>query len=139
IAFLLAEAVTVRTRILGRAGGLLCQSCFRLRVKRTEETGGGESQIKHCTRGTAQHNRGIKRKESIPHLEFMVRGFDGQQSRSTAGMHPHYDPKHLILMPLNRPRLLPGWSWKQTARFLPAVVLTSEPRVTHVKDTHAPC
>src|SRR5438445_8148510 len=28
------------------AGGLLCQSCFRLRVKRTEETGGGESQIK---------------------------------------------------------------------------------------------
>src|SRR5260370_32457644 len=50
------------------AGGLLCQSCFRLRVKRTEETGGGESQIKHCTRGTAQHNRGIKRKGSISHL-----------------------------------------------------------------------
>src|SRR5713226_9585397 len=51
------------------AGGLLCQSCFRLRVKRTEETGGGESQIKHCTRGTAQHNRGIKRRGSIPHLD----------------------------------------------------------------------
>src|SRR6266571_6348352 len=67
ITFLLAEAVAVRTRILGRTGGLLCQPCFRLRVKRTEETGGGESQIKHCTRGTAQHNRGIKRRRSIPH------------------------------------------------------------------------
>src|SRR5260370_29297763 len=67
ITFLLAEAVAVRTRILGRTGGLLCQPCFRLRVKRTEETGGGESQIKHCTRGTAQHNRGIKRKTTIAH------------------------------------------------------------------------
>src|SRR6266705_1924178 len=75
IAFLLAEAVTVRTRILGRAGGLLCQSCFRLRVKRTEETGGGESQIRNCTRGTAQHNRGNKRKGSIPHADSFWEGF----------------------------------------------------------------
>jgi hypothetical protein len=47
---------------------LLCQSYFRLRVKRTEETGGGDTQIKHCTRGTAQHNRGSKRKTIVTHL-----------------------------------------------------------------------
>src|SRR5439155_25218230 len=39
---------------------------FRLRVKRTEKTAGGESQIKNCTRVTAQHNRGTKRKKTIP-------------------------------------------------------------------------
>src|SRR5260370_30792088 len=50
------------------AGGLLCQSCFRLRVKRRKETGGGDSQIKYCTRGTAQHNPGIKRQGSITPL-----------------------------------------------------------------------
>src|SRR6266567_3537795 len=55
------------------AGGLLCQSCFRLRVKRTEETGGGESQIKNCTGGTAQHNRGIKRKPSIAYFGSLSR------------------------------------------------------------------
>src|SRR5271169_3186156 len=50
---------------LQATGGLLCQSCFRLRVKRRKETGGGDSQIRYCTRGTAQHNRGNKRKRSI--------------------------------------------------------------------------
>src|SRR5260370_32770416 len=73
ITFLLAEAVAVRTRVLGRTGGLLCQSCFRLRVKRTEATGGGEPPIKYCTRGTPQHNRGIYRKGSIAHLRSSCR------------------------------------------------------------------
>src|SRR5438445_10536642 len=41
---------------------------FRLRVKRTENTAGGESKIKNCTRGTAQHNRAINRKKTISQL-----------------------------------------------------------------------
>src|SRR2546430_17686631 len=67
ITFLLAEAVAVRTRVLGRTGGLLCQPLFRLRVKRTEETGGGGSQIKNCTKGTAQKKPGKKSKKNIFH------------------------------------------------------------------------
>src|SRR5207302_11178009 len=47
---------------------LALPASFRLRVKRTEETGGGEAQIKNCTRGTEQHNRGNKRKSTISHL-----------------------------------------------------------------------
>jgi len=53
----------------GGTGTSVASLLFELRRKRTEETEGGFAQIRYWTRGTAQPNRGIKRRESIPHVK----------------------------------------------------------------------
>jgi len=106
---------------------LLCQPCFRLRVKRTEETGGGESQIKNCTRGTAQHNRGHKRKNTISHFGALRNHqiMESNLSRLEATIVNLSSPdKSFIYNALQRTSLLAEPLSKQSARLLLAVVLT---------------
>src|SRR5258708_17300345 len=73
ITFLLAEAVAVRTRILGRTGGLLCQPCFRLRVKRTAETGGGGLRSRTPPDGPHKTTQVVNANETYPHVAFLAR------------------------------------------------------------------